>query len=110
MSTFGFDGLNPSIDTLTLSKKIFNDHLELHNPTEFSFDDIFASIILPFTSPRDSSSPVVELPGLSLISVSEHKDTYPVTNFGNDEIQGYTVGKTLVAGSLGFTVFNENPW
>lgn len=88
------------------SKKsyISTDYLSDHKiPFDFSFADVKTKLILPF-------GPAIDIYGLTLISVSEHQDTYPVTSLGNFGIKGMTTGHLLVAGTLAFNVLHENPF
>lgn len=78
-------------------------------PVTFTFIDAIATAVLPFQL-QGSGSPIVKLPGLSVLAISEHCDTYPVTSLGNKGIDGFTRGHALTAGSLGFTVFDRDPW
>jgi len=91
----------------------------------FSFTNIFAQILLPFLAPKYNTKAskstttgnltehwgsTVELPGLTLIALSEHRDVYPVVGFGRTGIKSFTTGNILHAGTLGFTIFDENPF
>lgn len=78
-------------------------------PVTFTFIDAIATAVLPFHL-QGSGSPIIKLPGLSVLAISEHCDTYPVTSLGNKGIDGFTRGHALTAGSLGFTVFDRDPW
>jgi len=71
-----------------------------HNPQGFSFTDVTASLVLPFSSSR--RSPQVELPALTLVSISSHRDVYPVVGGSSRGIKGFTKGHQTVAGTLGF--------
>ena len=84
------------------------DDLYSSRPITFSYTDCNAGIILPFTSPGDSE--FIELPGVSLISLSTHRDVFPVVASGTRGVRGYTMGHSTKAGSIGFTLFGESPW
>lgn len=75
---------------------------------DFSFADVQAKLILPFSRRAQGLPPTVELPGLTLIAVSEHTDTFPVVAPGFRGIKGFTVGHTTTAGTLGFVTFGKN--
>lgn len=74
----------------------------------FNFADIQAKAVLSFRVPGGPT--VVDLPGLSVISLSRHRDVYPVTSSGRSGIKGWTTGHSLVAGTLGFTVLSRQPF
>ena len=92
----------------------------------FSFANIQAQILLPFLAPKTNAKlsaslskgylaeqywgTVVDLPGLTLLSLSEHRDVYPVVSLGHLGIKSFTTGNILHAGTLGFTVFGEGPF
>jgi hypothetical protein len=90
-------------------KKIGTDILDSYiQPVTFNFIDASAAVILPFyLNEKDSFIP---LKGLSILSISEHADGYPVTALGNKGISGFTRGHALTAGSLGFTIFDRDPF
>ncbi len=83
---------------------IYKDEL-YGTPQSYSFTDVQASVIMPFQSP--GQSPVLKLFGLTLVSISEHRDVYPVVSGGRRGIKGYTTGHSTIAGTLGFTIFGE---
>lgn len=75
-------------------------------PARFSFADINASVMLPF---QDQGS-VFPLPGLNLLSISEHRDTFPVVGMNRRGIRGFTSGPRTTAGTIGFTTLDESPF
>jgi hypothetical protein len=72
-------------------------------PADYSFADVKTKIVLPFGQP-------IDIYGLTLISLSEHRDTYPVTALGRAGIKGMTLGHLLIAGTLAFNVIKQNPF
>lgn len=83
----------------------------------FSYADATAYVTLPNVVRRNEGQeqvvsimdkPMVELTGLVLISLSEHRDVYPVAATGTRGIKGFTEGHVTVAGSLGFVTFGKN--
>lgn len=101
-------------------KEYFNDGSQLEDsfgtqyedpllgvPQKFSSADLNAILTLPF-QPRNGSSPSFPLPGLTLVSLSHHKDTYPVVGLGQAGVKGFTKGHSMWAGSLGFLTFAED--
>ena len=85
------------------------DILEVYKrPVTFTFVDAVAHVVLPFQ--LTNKTPLVPLKGLSVLALSEHVDTYPVTSLGQKGLNGFTRGHALTAGSLGFTIFDRDPW
>lgn len=92
--------------------KWFNDTTwdeEYGFPQAFSFVDVKATIVLPFI-PKPGVSQVCSLPGLTLLSTSEHRDVYPVVSLGRRGIKNYTTGHRTTAGTLGFTLTGQSPF
>lgn len=60
---------------------------------------------------RDNKSKLVpvKLDSLQTLSVQMHVDKQPVRALGHSYPKGYTVGSTLVAGSMIFTIIREHP-
>lgn len=79
-------------------------------PVHFSFCDATAHVIFPFVFKAGQQKPMYELPGVQLLSISTHRDVYPVVAGGRRGIKGYTKGHRTVAGTIGFTVLGESPW
>jgi len=77
---------------------------------QFNACDLHATLILPFLVPGYDRPPTVQLPGLTLLSMSKHRDKYPVTRFGKTGISGFTYGKLTTAGTIGFTILTGNPF
>lgn len=73
--------------------------------SDFSASDIMVYATLPFHNSRP-----VELKGATVLSISEHRDTFPVVGLGTAGIRGYTSGNRVTAGTIGFVVLNENPF
>lgn len=80
------------------------------DPVSFSFTDVQVQAIVPFYNPSKNLPIGLPIHGLNLLSLSTHRDHFPVTSLGHNGIQGYTSGHRTSAGSLGFTVLGEDPW
>lgn len=77
----------------------------------FSFINAEVRAILPWFSGVDSKvDNFVMLPGLNLLTVSEHRDKYPVVSFGRIGVKGTTHGHRTTAGSLGFITAGQSPF
>jgi hypothetical protein len=63
--------------------------------------DLTAAISLP-------TGQVLELGTLSMVSLSTHRDTFPVTAMGYVNAKGFTRGHRLTAGTLVFSVFDRS--
>lgn len=68
----------------------------------FSFADVHAKAFLPFARGSPDLPYMVDLPGLSLVSLSEHIDPFPVVTMGRRGVKGFTRGHITTAGTLGF--------
>ncbi len=75
----------------------------------YSFADAQVKLILPFQA-RAEASPTVDLPGLTSLSLSSHRDIYPVFASGRRGLRGYTSGHRTQAGSIGFDTYHEGPF
>lgn len=82
---------------------------ELGDPAVFAFFDIQANAVLPFHRPALQLPGHVKLTGIQLVSFSTHRDHFPVTSLGHSGIKGYTSGKKICAGTLGFSLLGEDP-
>lgn len=98
----------PSSSKLKWVNKKYEDYFSAENTPTFSFTDANATVVLPFIVQGESQQCL--LPGLTLFSVSEHRDAYPVVGLGKAGIKGYTQGHRITAGSLAFTLFGSNPF
>lgn len=77
----------------------------------FSFTDVHAALVLPFWYPeKGKNAPTTLLPGLTLVSISSHRDVYPVVSLGRRGIKGFTEGHGTIAGSLGFNSPGRSPF
>lgn len=77
----------------------------------FSFVDADVRAILPwYKSVGQDTDNFVKLPGLNLITISEHRDKYPVVSFGRTGIKGITHGHRTTAGSLAFITAGQSPF
>ena len=93
----------------TPNKRKPTDILDVYTqPVTFTFIDATATVILPFQ--LQDGNPIIQLKGLSVLSLSEHADAYPVTSLGEKGLNGFTRGHALTAGSFGFTIFDRDPW
>jgi len=79
-------------------------------PGSISGVQAVCSIILPFFIKDDSQAPMVRLPGLVEMNLSDHKDVYPV--FANSQLsfKSFTEGHLTEAGSLIFNIIDEHPF
>jgi hypothetical protein len=75
-----------------------------------TFNNLIATAILPGRVSDKAERVQIHLTGLTLITVSTHRETFPVVSSGYRNIKGYTVGHRMVAGSLGFLVLNDDPF
>jgi hypothetical protein len=79
----------------------------------FSGADILASITVPVLTndPVNGNNTVITQPvtigNLQTISVSSHRDKFPVRAFGRTSPKGFTRGPRTIAGSLIFTMFDR---
>jgi hypothetical protein len=101
--------LKPTNNRTFWHKSMHEDSL-YGTPQTFSFTDVHATAIMPFVMPGATEPPTVMLPGLTLISISEHRDVYPVVSLGRRGINGFTTGHKTTAGTLAFVDFGESPW
>ncbi len=101
------NSVKPNKDKLVWYNSSYEDQL-YGTPQSFSFTDVHATIILPFILPGTGKPPTVSLPGLTLFSISEHRDQYPVVALGRRGIKGFTSGHKTTAGSMGFVLFGES--
>lgn len=78
---------------------------------EFSYSDVHATLVLPYWYPSgDGVPPSVRLHGLTVFSLSRHRDKFPVVSMGRRGIKGMTKGHSTIAGSLGFVNYGNNPF
>ena len=113
------DGQGLPTDTVSEPTVFIREDDELHvdsrsNSVPLSFGDADVRIILPwFRSRRHGgvdTSHVIRLHGLNLLSISEHRDVFPVVKAGGSGIRGFTKGHRTTAGSIAFTSFGPNPF
>ena len=104
--------LKPIPDQVYWSSTQLQESPPYSQATTYSFTDVSATIVLPFTTivKGGNSSSKCELPGLTLLSLSEHRDVYPVVGLGRKGIKGFTTGHRTTAGTLGFILFGTNPF
>lgn len=103
----GFE--TPQQNAVSLDGTKYQDSL-YGSPVTFSYADCQAFAILPFHAPGKNLPLKLLLPGLQLVSLSTHRDHYPVMNLGHTGVQGYTSGHRTSAGTLGFSVLGEDPF
>jgi len=86
------------------------------NAHPISFGDSEVRLVLNWfnyskrTSRGTGAPHVVKLPGMTLLTISEHRDVYPVVSGGKRGIKGFTRGHKTTAGSLGFVSYGRNPF
>src|SRR5258708_4942398 len=69
----------------------------------FSCVDIRAYVTLP-------GEKSYELGSLAMMSLSTHRDKFPVTSLGRIRIKGYTAGVRTIGGTLVFATYDRNVW
>jgi hypothetical protein len=77
-----------------------DDYRKVHGGG-FSATDIYASILLPGYGVR-------KLGTLAAVSLSTHRDTFPVTSLASVKVKGFTTGHRTVAGTLVFHTIDRN--
>lgn len=83
---------------------------ELSTFRDFSAADLKLFALMPFTSPVHNNVSAVELHGLTLLSVSTDRSSFPVLSTNSRTPKSYTKGHRMVAGSLGFNTYGNNPF
>jgi hypothetical protein len=78
-----------------------DDNFQLRYPGAFSATDIYATINLPGWGPRSMGS-------LVAISLSTHRDTFPVTSMPYVDPRGFTQGHRTTAGTMIFHTIDRN--
>lgn len=102
--TFVVQQTKPTLSGTRYRDEVYGD------PVPLSYADAQVQAILPFYNKGKELSPYVPLAGLQLLSISTHRDHFPVTSMSHLGIQGYTSGHRTTAGALGFTVLGEEPF
>lgn len=75
----------------------------------FSFADADVNLILPwYQSDVLQDSHIIPLSTINSLSISQHRDHYPVTGTGNRPIRGFTKGHRMTAGSMTFIAYGES--
>lgn len=77
---------------------------------DLSFANLHVYAVIPARIAGKIQMAEIELPSITLIGLSTHRDTYPVVSSGRRGIKGFTTGHAVVAGSLGFTITDEAPF
>lgn len=72
-------------------------------PRVFSSMDIVAYAVLP-------SKKVYKLGSLSMLSISSHRDKFPVTSLGSIAVRGFCSGHRTIGGTLVFNTYDRNVW
>jgi hypothetical protein len=73
------------------------------SPMVFSATDMTAYVSLP-------TKKVYKLGSLALVSISTHRDKFPVTGLGSIKIRGITAGHRMVGGTLVFSSYDRYVW
>jgi hypothetical protein len=74
------------------------------DPTKiYSSADITAYVSLP-------GKQSYRLGTLSMLSISTHRDKFPVTSLGRIRIKGYTAGPRTIGGTMVFSSFDRSVW
>lgn len=107
-------------DSSVLQRLLTDEQVFYGGPTDslghlgrsfFSFINADVRAILPWYKELGrGESNYVNLPGLNLITISEHRDKYPVVSFGRTGVKGFTHGHRTTAGSLGFITAGHSPF
>lgn len=79
----------------------YSDHFHLAYPGAFSATDIYASVVLPDGSVR-------MIGNLAAISISTHRDTFPVSSMPYINPRGFTQGHRTIAGTMMFHTIDRN--
>jgi len=79
-------------------------------PGSISGVQAVCSILLPFFIKDDTQTPLVRLPGLVEVNLSDHKDVYPVFSNSQLSFKSFTEGHLTEAGSLIFNIIEEHPF
>ena len=90
----GYDRLTPSMGSNE------QDHTVTGNNV-FSSVDITAYLTLP-------TKQVFRLGNLALLSISTHRDKFPVTSLGRIKVRGFTAGSRVIAGTMVFSSFDRS--
>jgi len=81
------------------------------NAKVYSPSDMHVTALVPFSlNSKEGKLTEVPLYNLALLAISTHRDKYPVVSLGSRGSKGTTRGHRMIAGSLGFTFINENPF
>lgn len=78
-----------------------SDVFQHHYPEAFAASDMFAAILLPGLGFR-------KLGNLAALSISTHRDVFPVTSLARVGVQGFTQGHRTVAGTMIFHTLDRN--
>lgn len=85
-----------------MSERFFYNNTESRSDLHsINATDLTAVIALP-------TGQILELATLSMVSLSTHRDGFPVTSLGNVGPRGFTRGHRLAAGTLVFSVFERS--
>lgn len=98
-------GINsPDTVGVTYTRNVYKPH-----PGTFSFADADVNLILPwYQSEVIQDSHIIPLKTINMISISQHRDHYPVSGLGNRPIRGVTKGQRLSAGAMSFVAHGES--
>lgn len=79
----------------------YTDYFHHSYPAAFSATDIYAVVVLPDGSFR-------ALGNLAALSISTHRDTFPVSSMPYISARGFTQGHRTIAGTLMFHTIDRN--
>lgn len=102
---FGWKILSPL--NLYLTKKSLSGFKHA-SPRNYAFPNLEVMAVLPIHIPDTPN--MIPLEGVTMISLSTHRDAYPAVGFGNRGVQGFTRGHRTVAGTLTFDLILEEPF
>jgi hypothetical protein len=104
----------PALQRLLTAEQVFyggdSDRVNF-GQSFFSFVNADVRAILPwYKAVGQETDNFVQLPGLNLLTISEHRDKYSVVSFGRTGIKGFTHGHRTTAGSLAFITAGQSPF
>jgi len=76
---------------------------QLGSPKLFSAVDMVAYVTLP-------TKKTYKLGNLATLSISSHRDKFPVTGMGSIKIRGTTGGHRMIGGTMVFSSYDRNVW
>jgi hypothetical protein len=85
----------------TFIERRLEDNFQTRYPGAFAATDIFATLTFPGQAPRAIGS-------LAALSISTHRDTFPVTAMSRVDPMGLTQGHRTIAGTMIFHTIDRN--